>query len=75
MFCDSQSDIDLSKNQVYQEKTKQIDVTYNFIQEINVIQDKKIGITNNPAVMLTSLLPSRKFEHCLELLGVGDGKG
>ena len=34
VFCDSQSAIQLAKNQVYHTRTKHIDVQYHFIQEI-----------------------------------------
>jgi len=70
VFYDSQSAIDFSKNQVYYERTKHIDVKYNFIREIKVIQVKKISTADNPIDMLTKLVPSRKFEHSFELLGV-----
>ena len=34
VFCDSQSTIHLTKNQMYREITKHIDVRYHFISEI-----------------------------------------
>lgn len=34
IFCDSQSTIQLAKNQVYDARTKHIDVWYHFIREI-----------------------------------------
>ena len=75
VFCDCQSAIKLSKNQVHHEKTKHINVKYNFIQQTKVIQVKKIGTTDNPTVMLKTPVPSHKFEHCLKLPGVGDSEG
>jgi hypothetical protein len=34
VFCDSQSTINLTKNQMYHERTKHIDVKYHFFREI-----------------------------------------
>ena len=36
---------------------------------------QKIGTADNLADMMTNLIPSRKFEYCLELLGVQSGEG
>ena len=55
---------------MYHKRTQHIDVRNHFIQEIKVIKVKKIGTANNPADMMTKLVPSLKFEHCLDLLGV-----
>ena len=74
VFCDNHSAINLLKYQVYHERTKYIYVRYNFIREIKVIQVKKIGIAYNLADMLKKLVPSDKFEYCLELLCIGDGE-
>jgi len=60
---------------MHHERTKHIDVRYHFIQEIEVIKVKKIGTADNPADMMTKPVPSRKFEYCLELLGVQSGEG
>ena len=70
MICDSQSAIHLTKHQMYHERTKHIDVRYHFIQEIEVIKVKKIGTADNSTDMMTKPIPSRKFDYCLELLGV-----
>ena len=56
-------------------RTKHIDVKYHFIQETKVINVNKIGITDNSVDMMTKLVPSRKFEYCLELLDVQSGEG
>ena len=74
VFCDNQSAIHLTKHQMYHERTKHIDVRYHFIREINVIKVKKISIADNPADMMTKPIPSHKFEHYLELLGVYSGE-
>ena len=73
IFCDSQSAIQLAKNQVYHAKTKPIDVRYHFIREI--IEDggvimQKIHTADNPADMLTKVVTAVKFQHCLNLINI-----
>jgi hypothetical protein len=54
VFCDSQSTIHLTKNQMYHERTKHIDVRYHFLREVMTQGDitvKKIATTENPADM------------------------
>ncbi|GKE55157.1 transposable element, partial [Tanacetum coccineum] len=73
VHCDSQTAIHLSKNQVYHERTKHIDVRYHFIREViseGVVHVRKIHTTNNPADMLTKSVTINKFKHCLDLVGV-----
>jgi len=36
---------------------------------------QKIGTADNPTDMMTKPIPSRKFEYCLELLGIQSGEG
>ena len=74
VFCDSQSVIHLMKHQMYHKRTIHIDVRYHFIWEIKVIKVKKIGIADNLADMMMKPVPSRKFKHCFELLGVQSDK-
>jgi len=59
---------------MHHERTKHIDVRYYFIREIKIIKIKKIGTTDNLTDMMTMPVLSRKFEHCLELLGVQSGE-
>ena len=73
VHCDSQSAIYLTKNQMYHERTKHIDVRYHFLREIisqGDIAVKKISTSDNPADMLTKPIPVSKFMHCLDLIGV-----
>jgi hypothetical protein len=73
VFCDSQSAIHLTKNQMYHERTKHIDVRYHFLREVVTQGDitvKKIATAENPADMLTKPLPILKFKHCLGLIGI-----
>ncbi|KAH9704893.1 Integrase catalytic domain-containing protein [Citrus sinensis] len=73
VLCDSQSAINLSKNQVYHEKTKHIDIKLHFIRlEVSkgTMKLVKIHTSDNVADMLTKPVPMAKFEHCLNLAGI-----
>ncbi|KAM7461045.1 hypothetical protein LguiA_029166 [Lonicera macranthoides] len=73
VHCDSQSAIHLAKNQVHHGRTKHIDVRYHFIREIienGVVNLVKIGTKDNPADMLTKVIPLAKFEHCSTLVNI-----
>ncbi|KAG8486720.1 hypothetical protein CXB51_020276 [Gossypium anomalum] len=73
VFCDSQSVIFLTKDQMFHERTKHIDVRYHFARDIIARGDivvSKISTHENPADMMTKSLPITKFEHCLNLVGV-----
>ena len=73
VFCDSQSAIFLTKDQMFHERTKHIDVRYHFVRDIIALGDivvSKISTHENPADMMTKSLPITKFEHCLDLVGV-----
>ncbi|KAG8491586.1 hypothetical protein CXB51_014658 [Gossypium anomalum] len=73
VFCDSQSAIFLTKDQMFHERTKHIDVRYHFVREIIARGDivvSKISTHENPTDMMTKSLPITKFEHYLNLVGV-----
>ncbi|KAG8498673.1 hypothetical protein CXB51_004985 [Gossypium anomalum] len=73
VFCDSQSAIFLTKDLMFHERTKHIDVRYHFVRDIIARGDivvSKISTHENPADMMTKSLPITKFEHCLDLVGV-----
>ncbi|KAG8482489.1 hypothetical protein CXB51_024203 [Gossypium anomalum] len=73
VFCDSQSTIFLTKDQMFHERTKHIDVRYHFVCDIIARGDivvSKISTHENPTDMMTKSLPITKFEHCLDLIGV-----
>ncbi|KAG8480861.1 hypothetical protein CXB51_025485 [Gossypium anomalum] len=73
VFCDSQSAIFLTKDQMFHERTKHIDVWYHFVHDIIARGDivvSKISTHENPTDMMTKSLPITKFEHCLDLVGV-----
>ncbi|PHT97368.1 Wound-induced proteinase inhibitor 2 [Capsicum chinense] len=69
----SQCVIFLTKDQIFHERTKHIDVLYHFVRKIITRGDivvTKISTHDNPADMITKTLPSAKFEHCLDLISV-----
>ncbi|KAG8472527.1 hypothetical protein CXB51_034427 [Gossypium anomalum] len=73
VFCNSQSAIFLTKDQMFHERTKHIDVRYHFVHDIIARSDifvSKISTRENPADMMTKSLPITKFEHCLDLVDV-----
>jgi hypothetical protein len=74
VYCDSHSVICLTKNDMYQFKTKHIDIKDYFIRDIvteDMIKVDKIHTNENHAYMLTKLLSNIKFKHCLlDLVGV-----
>jgi len=73
LYSDSQSAINLAKNQVFQARTKHIDIRYHFVREILEEEEivlQKIHTTNNPADMLTKVVTRAKFEHCLDFVNI-----
>jgi len=75
VFCDSQSAIHIWRSIRCIMKDHTHSVKYLFILEIKVIKVKKIDAADNLANMMTKLIPSRKFEHCLEVFGVHIDEG
>lgn len=77
VFCDNQGAIDLTKNNRYHERTKHIDVKHHFIRDIVAAGEvviHKIHTTENPADMLTKIIPLHKFKKCLSLIGLNSLK-
>lgn len=73
IFCDSQSAIALSRNPVHHEKTKHVDVKYNFVRELvseKIIDVVKIATQYNPADIFTKVLPVGKMREALRFLRV-----
>ncbi|GKD47455.1 retrovirus-related pol polyprotein from transposon TNT 1-94 [Tanacetum coccineum] len=74
--CDNQGAIHLSRNHVFHERTKHINVRYHFIREVletKTVKVLNVGTAHNAADALTKVVPGLKFQHCLELLNVGVG--
>lgn len=73
ILCDSQSAIYLTKDDMFHERIKQIDVRYHKVREIiaegNIIV-AKVNTKYNAADILTKVLPSSRFEHCTSLVNV-----
>ena len=73
IFCDSQSAICLTKDQMFHERTKHIDVRYHYIRNVIAQGDVKIckiSTHDNLADMMTKSVPTTKFELCSSLVGV-----
>ena len=69
LHCDSQSVIP-----VFHAKTKHIVVKYHFLYLVlddEHLEVVKVHTDNNPIDFLTNILPSYKFAHCRELMGIG----
>ena len=76
IYCDSQSAIHLSKNTMYHEWTKHIDVRLHFIRDIiteGVIKVKQICTDVNSVDILTKVVPIDKFRNALNLLKLRKG--
>ena len=74
LFCDNQSAIFLTKDQMFHERTKHIDVRYHFVREIIARGDivmSKVGTQDNLAYMMNKSLPIAKFVHYSNLVGLG----
>ena len=73
VFCDNQSAIFLAKDQMFHERTKHIDVRYHFIREVIAKRDfkvRKVSTHDNPADMMTKVLPTTKFNFFTNLVGI-----
>ncbi|GKB22482.1 hypothetical protein Tco_0861883, partial [Tanacetum coccineum] len=74
--CDNQGVIHISRNHVFHERTKHINVRYHFIREVleaKTVKVLKVSTEHNDADALTKVVPGLKLQHCLELLNVGIG--
>jgi hypothetical protein len=73
MFCGSQSAIYLTKDQIFHERSKHIDVKYHYVRDI-VAQGKlkvcKISTHDNPTEMMTKAVPVAKFELCSRIVDI-----
>lgn len=75
VWCDSQSALCLTKNNVHHERTKHINRKMHFIRDIitqGEVKVLKIATEKNHADMLTKVLPVNKFEKALSFLSVAN---
>ncbi|KAI3791603.1 hypothetical protein L2E82_05458 [Cichorium intybus] len=75
VFCDNQSAIFLSEDQMFHDRTKHIDIRYHFVRDIIEKGDcviEKIDTDYNPADVFTKSLPIAKFKLCLDLIVISD---
>jgi len=70
MYYDSLSAIYLTKDQLHHERTKHIDVRYQFLKTKKRIKVNKVGTTDNLADMFTKQVPQSKFQDYLNMLNV-----
>ena len=73
IYYDSQSAIFLTKDQMFHERTKHIDVRHHFMRNViarGVIAVSKISTHDHLVDMMTNSLPKAKFEHCWDLVVV-----
>jgi hypothetical protein len=73
IFCDNQGAVLLSKDRMFHDRTKHIDIRHHYIREVVAKGDLKvvkISTNDNAADMLTKPLPVAKFNLCLDLVGV-----
>ncbi|KAJ0482376.1 putative RNA-directed DNA polymerase [Helianthus annuus] len=74
IFCDNQSAIFLSKDQMFHDQTKHIDICYNFVRDIIEKGDcviDNIDTDYNPTDVFTKSLPIVKFK-LLDLMGISN---
>ena len=71
--CDNHSCIKMTENIVFHDKTKHIEIIYNFIQDMvqkGVVQLKYVPTEEQVADVLTNPLARVKFEYFRDKLGV-----
>jgi hypothetical protein len=76
LYCDNNGAIATTKDQVFHDRSKHIDVKYHYIrerQEDKDIEVKYLSTKNMAADCLTKSLPRIKLEECLKLMGLGSG--
>jgi hypothetical protein len=73
LYYDSQSAIYHTKDQMFYERTKHVDIKYHFVRDVieeGKLKVCKINTHDNPPDMMTKPVPVAKFEHCSSLVGL-----
>ncbi len=73
IYSDSQSEINLAKNQTFHARTKHIDVQYHFVRDM--VEDGKVKLEKvetlvNVADALTKPVSTKKFRWCSKSMGL-----
>lgn len=74
VYRDNQSSIYLSRNPMFHERSKHIDVRYHFIRDMickGLVNIEMADTDEKPSEMMNKAVDSGKSKHCLKLLGVG----
>ena len=73
LFCDNQGAVLLSKDRMFHDRTKHIDIRHHYIREVVARGDLKvvkINTNDNATDMQTKSLLVAEFNLCLDLVGV-----
>lgn len=73
IYCDNLSTISITKNLVFHNCTKHIDIKYHFIRDYvakREIQIKFCTTSEQLVDILTKALPNGKFEYLRDMLGI-----
>ena len=73
IFCENQSCVNLSKNLVFHDKSKHIEIKYYYIRDMvqkGVVKLQYVATDEHIADVLTKPLARVKFEYFREKLGV-----
>jgi hypothetical protein len=73
ILCDNQSCIKMTKNPVFHDKSKHIEIMYHYIHDMvqrGVIKLQYVGIDEQVADVLTKPLSRVKFEYFRDKLGI-----
>ena len=73
VHCDNQSAIYLTRNTMFHERMKHINVKLHFLSDVvskDEVVVEKIHTNDNPTDMLTQALTTIKSKHCLSLINI-----
>lgn len=73
IYCDNQSAVQLSKNNVFHRRSKHIDIRFHYTRELQENDEINVGfISSNEMIadILTKSLPKIKLYECIDLMGL-----